>query len=376
MQSRGYNAIFAGVDRVAVVLYLLLVIVGCVSITAASFSDEGGGMFSMSHFYMKQFVWVGIALSTAVVVLLLDARFYHMFAYPAYLGGLVLLVAVLLFGREVNGAKAWFEFGSIRVQPVEFAKIATALAVARAMSTYSFSISRVGNLMKVGMIIGLPLLIIILQNDTGSGIVLGSFLFVLYREGLNNWLCIPVLLIAALFIFSFLLTPMTMLVILILVCTVSEAMMNGQWRTRIVYLASLALGSILLYGAARVVVPGAMDMYRCLLTVTLLSLAGVAVYAFRTNLTNIFITLALFIGAMVFLPTTDYIFNSILKDHQRNRILSFLGIVSDPLGVDYNVNQAKIAIGSGRVLGKGFMEGSQIKYGFVPEKHTDFIFCT
>ncbi|MDE6779225.1 MAG: rod shape-determining protein RodA, partial [Alistipes sp.] len=369
MQSRGYNAIFAGVDRVAVVLYLLLVIVGCVSITAASFSDEGGGMFSMSHFYMKQFVWVGIALSTAVVVLLLDARFYHMFAYPAYLGGLVLLVAVLLFGREVNGAKAWFEFGSIRVQPVEFAKIATALAVARAMSTYSFSISRVGNLMKVGMIIGLPLLIIILQNDTGSGIVLGSFLFVLYREGLNNWLCIPVLLIAALFIFSFLLTPMTMLVILILVCTVSEAMMNGQWRTRIVYLASLALGSILLYGAARVVVPGAMDMYRCLLTVTLLSLAGVAVYAFRTNLTNIFITLALFIGAMVFLPTTDYIFNSILKDHQRNRILSFLGIVSDPLGVDYNVNQAKIAIGSGRVLGKGFMEGSQIKYGFVPEKH-------
>lgn len=376
MTVNRFSGIFGHLDLWTILLYAVIVCLGAVSIFSASFNENSVNMFASSHFYMKQAVWIGIAACAALVVLLLDKRFIHMLAYPAYFAGLAVLVAALLFGREVNGAKAWFEFGSIRVQPVEFAKIATALAVARAMSTYSFSISRVGNLMKVGMIIGLPLLIIILQNDTGSGIVLGSFLFVLYREGLNNWLCIPVLLIAALFIFSFLLTPMTMLVILILVCTVSEAMMNGQWRTRIVYLASLALGSILLYGAARVVVPGAMDMYRCLLTVTLLSLAGVAVYAFRTNLTNIFITLALFIGAMVFLPTTDYIFNSILKDHQRNRILSFLGIVSDPLGVDYNVNQAKIAIGSGRVLGKGFMEGSQIKYGFVPEKHTDFIFCT
>jgi len=376
MQNRGYDTILAGVDRLTVALYLLLLAVGCVSITAASFTDESGSMFSMSHFYMKQFVWAGIALAVATVVLLLDARYYHMFAYPAYLGGLVLLVAVLLFGREVNGAKAWFEFGSIRVQPVEFAKIATALAVARAMSTYTFSISKVGNLMKVGIIIGLPLLIIILQNDTGSGIVLGSFLFVLYREGLNNWLCIPILLVAALFIVSFLLTPMALLVILILVCTLSEAMMNGRWRSRIVYLASLALASIVLYAVAGIAAPGVMDMYRCLLTVTLLSLVVVAVYAFRANLANIFITLALFVGAMIFLPTTDYIFNSILKEHQRNRILSFLGIVSDPLGADYNVNQAKIAIGSGRLFGKGFMEGSQIKYGFVPEKHTDFIFCT
>ena len=286
------------------------------------------------------------------------------------------MVGALLFGREVNGAKAWFEFGSFRMQPVEFVKIATALALARVMSAYSFSINRPGDLFKVGMVICVPLFIIILQNDTGSGIVLGSFLFVLYREGLNKWLCIPALLIAALFIFSFLLSPMTMLVSIILVCTLSQAMMNGHWRQCLVYLAALALGSILLCMAMGLVAPGFMDLHACLLTVTLLSLVWVVVYAYRTNLNNIFITVGLFLCTVVFLPTTNYIFNSILKPHQQDRILSFLGIISDPLGTDYNVNQSKIAIGSGGFLGKGFLQGTQIKYGFVPERHTDFIFCT
>ncbi len=244
------------------------------------------------------------------------------------------------------------------------------------MSNYSFSINRPADLVKVGLVICIPLGIIILQNDTGSGIVLCSFLFVLYREGLNKWLCIPVLMIAALFIVSFLLSPTTLLVLVILVCTFSEAMMNGHWRSRIIYLASLALASILLCVVMHLIAPGAMDIHACLLTVTLLSLVVVAVYAYRANLQNIFLTMGLFLMTIVFLPTTDYIFNSILKQHQQNRILSFLGIISDPLGTDYNVNQSKIAIGSGGLLGKGFLQGTQIKYGFVPERHTDFIFCT
>lgn len=376
MTGSRHNRIFDGVDRVTVLLYVLVVLAGCLSIVSASYEEGTADVFSFSHFYMKQIVWVGVAFVTAVVVLLLDDRFYHMLAYPAYIAGLLLLVAALVGGKEVNGAKAWFEFGSFRVQPVEFVKIATALALARVMSEYHFSITRAGDLMKVGFVIFLPLAIIVLQNDTGSGIVLGSFLFVLYREGLNKWLCIPVLLIAALFIFSFLLSPMTLLVLLILVCTLSEAMMNGRWRSRIVFLAAVGLASGLLYLLMALAVPGTMDFYHALLIVTLLSLAFVAVYAYRANLRNIFITMALFIGSMIFLPTTDYIFNSILKQHQRDRILSFLGIISDPLGTDYNVNQAKIAIGSGGFAGKGFLQGTQIKYGFVPERHTDFIFCT
>ena len=233
MTNNRHNGIFYGVDGWTVLLYVLIVAAGWISITSASYDDSAADLLSFSHFYMKQLMWIGMAWVTAIIVLLLDERFYHMFAYPAYLGGIALLVAALLFGREVNGAKAWFEFGSLRVQPVEFAKIATALALARVMSEYSFSINRAGDLMKVAVVICIPLFIIILQNDTGSGIVLGSFLFVLYREGLNKWLCIPVLLIAALFIVSFLLSPMTLLVTLILVCTLSEAMMNVAFAPRV-----------------------------------------------------------------------------------------------------------------------------------------------
>ena len=376
MINNGIGKLFEGVDRWTVLLYVLIVLVGFVSITSASYDDGIASTFSFSHFYMKQLVWIGGAFAAAIIVLLIDASVYHKWAYLLYILGLLLLLSTLVVGREVNGAKAWFEFGSFRVQPVEFAKIATALALARVMSTSTFSINRSGDLFKVGLVICLPLLIIILQNDTGSGIVLASLLFVLYREGLNKWLCIPILLIAVLFIFSFLFTPMTLLVMLILVCTLSEAMMNRVWRSRIIYLASLALGTLVLYLAMFLITPGAMDLYRCLLIITLVSLVGVAVYAFRSNLRNIFIMIGLFLLAMLFVPTTDYIFSSVLKEHQQNRILSFLGLVSDPLGTDYNVNQAKIAIGSGGWFGKGFMQGTQIKYGFVPEKHTDFIFCT
>ena len=165
MTSNRHNGIFEGVDFVTVLLYVLIVAAGWLSITSASYDEGAADFFSFSHFYMKQLVWIGAAWIVAVVVLLLDARVYHMFAYPAYFAGLAMLAAALLFGREVNGAKAWFEFGSFRVQPVEFAKIATALALARVMSNYSFSIGRPGDLFKVGMVVCAPLLIIVLQND-------------------------------------------------------------------------------------------------------------------------------------------------------------------------------------------------------------------
>ena len=376
MQSRIKEGLFQGVDFLTVLYYLLLVAAGCICITAASYDEESASFFAFSHFYIKQYLWVGAVLIVALIVLLLDVRFYHMWAYPLYIAGIAVMVGVLIAGKEVNGAKSWIELGSFRIQPVEFVKIATALALARVMSNYSFSINRAGDLLRVGFIIGLPMLLTILQNDTGSGVVLGAFLFVLYREGLNKWLCIPILLIAALFIVSFLLTPMTLLILLILICTLSEAMMNGKWRPRIIYLAALALASTLLCALMALIAPNTMNIYRCLLVVTLLSLPLIAIYAYRTRLMNIFLMILLFVGSMAFVPATDYIFQSVLKEHQQKRILSFLGIVNDPRDIDYNVNQSKIAIGSGGFSGKGFLQGTQIKYNFVPEKHTDFIFCT
>ena len=377
MQSRIKEGLFQGVDFLSVLYYLLLVAAGCICITAASFDEETADFFAFSHFYVKQYLWAAVVLLIALVVLLLDVRYYHMWAYPLYLAGIAaMLLTFTPLGREVNGAKAWIGVGSFPIQPIEFVKIATALALARIMSNYSFSINRFGDLLRVGLLIGLPMLLTILQNDTGSGIVLGAFLFVLYREGLNKWLCIPVLLIAALFIVSFLLTPMTLLAALLLICVLSEAMMNGRWRSRIVYLASLALAAILLCTASALLAPGRLDLYRSLLIATLVSLPVVAVYAYRTQLMNIFLMAGLFLVSMAFVPATDYIFKSVLKPHQQERILSYLGIVNKPHGIDYNVNQSKIAIGSGGFAGKGFLQGTQIKYNFVPEKHTDFIFCT
>jgi hypothetical protein len=296
MQSRIKGGLFQGVDFLAVLYYLLLVAAGCICITAASFDEETADFFAFSHFYIKQYMWVTAVLVVALVVLLLDVRYYHMWAYPLYIIGIVVMIGVLIAGKEVNGAKSWIELGSLRIQPVEFVKIATALALARVMSNYSFSINRFGDLLRVGVIVGIPMLLTILQNDTGSGIVLGAFLFVLYREGLNKWLCIPILLIAALFIVSFLLTPMTLLVLLILICVVSEAMMNGRWRSRIVYLASLALSAIVLSSFMGLIAPGTMDIYRSLLTVTLASLPIVAVYAYRTRLMNILLMAGRFDG--------------------------------------------------------------------------------
>ena len=373
----GSRSIFSSsVDWVMVLLYVGLVLIGWLSIFSASYDETAIDPYAFSHFYVKQVMWVAMAFVVALFVMLIDDKYYHMLAYPAYIGGLLILIGTLLFGKEVNGAKAWIEFGFFSLQPVELVKIATALAMAREMSSYSFSIARFGDLLRVATIIALPLLIIILQNDTGSGIVLCSFIFVLYREGLNKWLCIPFLLIAALFIGSFVFTPMTMLVLLIVICTVSEVLMNGEWRSRVIYLASLAFVSVMVYLVANYLIGWPLSAYKALLGVSLVSLIGVSIYAYRAHLRNIFIVVAMFVGSMIFLPTTDYLFNSVLKEHQQNRIYSFLGIINDPKGIDFNVNQSKIAIGSGGVFGKGFLEGTQVKYNFVPENHTDFIFCT
>ena len=380
--SRNSNNIplFEGVDRVAVILYLLLVLSGLTCITSVSFEDATiTDFFSFSHFHIKQASWACIAMVTALCILLMDSRFYHMYAYYAYAVGVLLITGTIILPEALaptlTGAKAWYSFGSFVVQPVEFTKITVALAVARLMSNYNYSIKKLGDLVHVGFIILLPLIIIILQNDTGSGIVLCSFIFVLYREGLNKWICIPAILVAALFIFSFLFTPLFLLMILVLIFTFSNAMMIGQWKAHIIFLAAIALCSFSLFGISTVFWDEPLSGYASL-AITVIAAAVLAViFAFRKNISAIFLSVGLFIGSMLFVPTADKIFESVLQPHQKLRILSFLGIMSDPRGADYNVNQAKIAIGSGGLFGKGFMEGTQNRY-FVPEKETDFIFCT
>ena len=372
--QRKRESLFGSVDSVALLLYLLLVAVGVVAVFSASWAEGSENFFSFSHNYIKQVVWLGISLVMGVVIMLLDRSLWHKIAYFLYAAAILALVATLLFGRTVNGAKAWFEFGPIRLQTMEFAKIAIALATARLMSEYAFSISSFRSLAKVAALLLVPLAITYLQNDTGSGLVLCSFIFMLYREGLNRWLCIPIIFIAALFLLSFLYSPTVLLVALILVFTLSESFANQNWRHGVVYLASLFGGSTMLFLVLNALPTVSLSYYSILLSTTLLSMVGVCIYAYRARLRNIYIMVSLFVVSVMITPTSNAMFN-VMKPHQQNRIKTFLGITDDA-SLNYNVRQSKIAIGSGGFWGKGYLQGSHIRYGLVPEKHTDFIFCT
>ena len=368
------DSLFGSIDRVAMILYLMLVTVGVVAVFSASWVEDSENVLAFSHNYIKQIVWLGISLVVGVVILLLDRSIWHKIAYFLYAAALVALLATLAFGRTVNGAKAWFEFGPIRLQTMEFAKIAIALSTARLMSEYGFSISSFKSLLKVGLMLLAPLTITYLQNDTGSGLVLCSFVFMLYREGLNKWLCIPIIFIAMLFFLSFLLSPTLLLVLLIFVFALSECFANHNWKHCVIYLASLFGLSIVAFLALNTIPSISVSYYTVLLATSLLSMAGVWAYGYYARLRNIYIMVALFVVSVLITPTSNAMFN-VMKPHQQNRIKTFLGITDDAT-LNYNVRQSKIAIGSGGWFGKGFLQGSHIRYGLVPEKHTDFIFCT
>ena len=362
------RSLFGNVDMVALGIYIAIAIIGLLCITSASFEPDTTNFFSASHNYIKQLMWIGISWVMATVVLLLERRFFHMFAYPAYALGILLLLAVLLFGKEVNGAKAWFELGSVRLQPVEFVKIATALMMARVMSDYAFNINRFIDLLKVAAIILIPFLIIVLQNDTGSGLVLGAFLFVLYREGLTKYVYFPVLFTIVLFVAAMMFSPVVIFVVLLFAFVLYSVLRVGEIAGHVRFLAGVFLVALLL----AVLTP--LSGYAALMIACGISAVGLAIVALKTRTMMLLWPILMFIYAMVFVPTTDFLFSK-LEPHQKNRILTFVGLVDDPKNTGYNVNQSQIAIGSGGMWGKGFMEGTQIKYDYVPEKHTDFIFC-
>ena len=386
MTNNRHNGIFYGVDGWTVLLYVLIVAAGWISITSASYDDSAADLLSFSHFYMKQLMWIGMAWVTAIIVLLLDERFYHMFAYPAYLGGIALLVAALLFGREVNGAKAWFEFGSLRVQPVEFAKIATALALAKYMSAYTFSLHRTRDFLCVVGLILLPLCIIILQKETGSALVFLSFFLMLYREGMSgaflfSGVCAVVYFIVGIRFSDVMLWNMPapvgkfVVMLLIQVCTAGMVGVYTHRTVAVRWMLGCSLGlTLLALLFSAYVIP--FDITWVQLGVCVGLMVTLCVLWLRERMNN-FAYIALFtLGSLAFFYSSDFVFAKVLQPHQKARIEVVLGMKEDLSGVGYNVNQSKIAIGSGGLTGKGFLNGTQTKLEYVPEQDTDFIFCT
>ena len=373
MRSANDKLGWSKIDWKTILVFVVLMLLGWVNIYAASAGD--GESFTLGSRYGMQLIWMGISLVVAGVILLLDDIYYHQFAYPLYLLMLLVLVATLFVGKEVNGAKSWLALGPVAVQPAEFMKLATALALARFMSEYHFSLSRPKDLIGVGVLLLIPIVVILAQNDMGSALVYCSFLVVLYREGLNSWVYYALFLVVGLFVCSFIISDVALLVALLLVFVVVQALSNRNPKESVVYTAGVGALSLALYGFGALA-GWELTYYGALLTASVVMLLVALAYAYRNKLANIYLFAAMFIGSLLFIGAIDYVFNEVLQLHQQKRILDLFGLESDLKGWGYNVNQSKIAIGSGGFFGKGFLQGTQTKYDFIPEQSTDFIFCT
>ena len=317
------------VDWRLVILYMLTVLFGWLNIYAAVRSGEPTGIFDLGCNSGKQAIWIGGAIILAAVVLFaVKPYFWESVCRPAYGMVLVLLVLVIFMSNNVKGSHSWFELGPVKFQPAELSKITTSLLLASVMSRPGFRMSSWRHFLIATGIILLPMLIIIGESETGSALVYVGFIFVLYREGLSGvWLMLGLL-----FILLFILTLTT------------------HWWVSLLLVLALAV-----FYAVRYLrnVSSLRDRRRAITLIGLSTLAAIA---------------------MVF--ATDFIFNHVLQDHQRGRIEVLLGLKEDPQGLGYNVHQSLIAIGSGGLFGKGYLQGTQTTFGFVPEQSTDFIFCT
>ncbi|MEZ4847915.1 MAG: rod shape-determining protein RodA [Bacteroidia bacterium] len=311
-------------DIVTLLLYLGLVLFGWMAIYAVTFTNTDGALFDLSTMHGKQIMWVGISLIVALVVLSLDNRFIEAISYFAYGAAILMLILVLFIGKEVNGAKSWLIIAGQPFQPSEFAKMATALALARYMSRLNFSLNNTSQALVAGLLVIVPGIIVILQNDTGSALVFASFLIVFFREGLNPFIPILILLTG-------------------LVAVVTLGTGKVGWIIAIV----LAVGvlSFLYFDNPR---------YR-------IKIAVIHIIAFG------------YLAGLSF--SVDKIVSK-LPPHQQIRIKILFDPGQDPRGAGYNVIQSKIAIGSGGVSGKGYLDGNYTKYKFVPKQETDFIYCT
>lgn len=317
-QQRGF---FFNVDWLTVLLYLMLCAIGWFNIHSAVYDARHPGFVDFDTNYGKQFIFIMTSIVLGIVILLLDNRFFIAFASVFYVITIVLLIAVLVVGRNVGGNQAWIPIGSFRLQPSEFAKVTTCILLARYLSGTNIRITEWRSLLSAAAIIGLPMLLIMLQPDTGSTLVFCSLIFVLYREGLSPW-----------------------------------------------FLISIGMG-ILLFVLALL-------FNQLYLVIGLIAIGVLTILLFRRH-RNVLITVLIGLAISIsFIFSVKYIYLHVLKQHQKERIDILLGLTNDLRKKGYNVNQSKIAIGSGKLWGKGYLQGTQTKYSFVPAQSTDFIFCT
>ncbi len=311
-----------GIDWITVGIYCFIAVWGWMNIYATVYDSEvESSIFDFTLNSGKQLVWMGSALVLIIIILNTDHSVYEAFAYVIYGLMILSLISVLIFGKEVAGSRSWFEIGSVRIQPSEFAKFSVALALAKYLSSSTIKVDRIKVQITAAAIIGLPAILILLQNDTGSFLVFSVFLVVLYREGMSPFLLIAGLVAVALFVLTLVMNQFYLWGMIGILSII--AMFFGRWslkKTGIIIFAALVM--------------------------------------------------------IAYTKSISFFISDVLQEHQQNRIKALINPDADPTGFGWNVIQSKIAIGSGRFLGKGYLEGTHTKYDFVPEQSTDFIFCT
>ncbi len=374
MKNSGNNIIL-NLDWITIMIYLALVLLGWINIYAAVYSEEHQSILDIGQQYGKQMIWILAGLFLAISVLIVDSKFYVAFSYHIYALMMLLLLAVLFIGKEINGARAWFEVGGVALQPAELGKFATSLAIAKYMSQFNFKMGRTKSYIVLGTIILLPALLIILQNDTGSALVFASFILVFYREGMPDIILVAGLTAIVLFILALLWTQFQILILLVIASLIIFTILRQSYKDGIIgfLIVSFLYGG--LFGLKNIVGFDATP-FQLLIITSIITIIIFIIYGLSRHIRQAWFVLLFFIFSISITLSVNYFYRNILISHQRDRVDNLLGIKNDLLGAGYNVHQSKIAIGSGGILGKGFLKGTQTKYNFVPEQSTDFIFCT
>ncbi len=378
--SSSTKNIYKKLDWTLIICYLVLVIFGWFNIYASVYDEGVSNMFSLSQRSGIQLLWIGIAFITAILLLfVISPKLYVGLSWWLYIFVIILLTAVLIFGREVNGSKSWLMLGSVGFQPSEFSKITTSLALAVLMGKYGFKISYLSDLAKAAATILLPVLLIILEPDVGTVLVYCGFVFVLYREGLSGWIILYAFLAIILFIITLKFSSFAAILVLIGILGIIRGILSKK-----------LIRNILIYGLAILIlsfIPKLLqwdfiekyNKLSCeywLLIISVPIIINLIINGKKTKQSFYKYLIISYICSIILIFSVDFIFDNVLKDHHRDRIENLLGIKEDLQGAGYNVNQSKIAIGSGGFAGKGYLQGTQTKFNFVPEQSTDFIFCT
>ncbi|MCE5206574.1 MAG: rod shape-determining protein RodA [Porphyromonadaceae bacterium] len=373
------------VDWITVGFYLLFVILGWLNIYAASFDLENAtSLFDLSGRAGMQLLWIGTSLLLAFALLKIEVGFYETYSFVFYLAGIGLLFLTLLVAQEINGSRSWLIIGPVRLQPAEFMKFTIALALARVFNTYGFRLMTRNNLLLVSSVILLPVLLVIAQKETGTALVYLSFLLVLYREGLPGGVLFMGMASVLYFVLEIKFSdiPMGFLskgewIAIILIIIFSAAMVWNYLKRRKEVLTILFLAALIFLGAYLISffsVPVDWGI------IALMAFSVVCLYLlflfFQNRKKHYLFILLFMIGSFAFLESVEHVFYDVLQPHQQMRIKVALGVEQDLSGAGYHVGQSKIAIGSGGLTGKGFLNGTQTKLKYVPEQDTDFIFCT